>query len=93
MRLKRRDVLSNLQRKGFISKERGRHVFLIYHNADGQKTEISTFVSRGTKYKDLGDDLVSSMAKQCKLTIGEFGELVDCSMSRDDYEGLVGPPD
>lgn len=44
-----------------------------------------TKVSTGTKYKTLGDDLVSAMAKQCKVTSKQFLELVNCTMSRDQW--------
>ena len=33
--------------------------------------------------------LVATMAEQCGLTKAQFVKLVDCSMSRDDYDFLV----
>ena len=89
MQLERRDVLTNLEHKGFEKKEGKKHTVLIYHNKEGKKTVINTIVSRGTKCKSLGNDLVGTMAKQCGLTTPQFVSLIDCSMSRDDYDHLV----
>lgn len=89
MQLERRDVLINLEHKGFEKSEGKKHTVLIYHNTEGKKTVIKTIVSRGTGYTSLGGDLVSSMARQCRLTTPQFVSFVDCSISRDDYDGLV----
>lgn len=89
MHLERHDVLTNLEHKGFKKREGKNHTVLIYHNKDGKKTVIKTIVSRGTKYKSLGNDLVSTMAKQCGLTTPQFVSFVDCLISRDDYDHLV----
>lgn len=89
MQLARREVLRSLKRKGFQRNDRTKHIFLIYHDKDGKKPGISTFVSRGSSYKSLPDTLVGAMAQQCRLTTAQFVELVKCPMSRDDYDALV----
>ena len=87
--LKRKDVLKNLARKGFRQNDTGKHTTLIYYNKQGLKTDIFTQVSRGTKYKSLGDQLVSTMANQCRLSVKDFRSLVDCTLSIDDFDSLV----
>ena len=89
MQLARKDVLRSLTRKGFRREQRTKHTFFIYYDKDDKKAGISTFVSRGSGHKSLGDTLVQTMAQQCGLTQAQFVELVDCSMSRDDYDRLV----
>ena len=38
--------------------------------------------------KVIPDNLISQMAKQCKLTKQQFVNLVDCPLSRDQYENV-----
>lgn len=83
--LKRRDVEASLERKGFSRKE-GDHAFFIYYTKSGSKTPVRTKTSHGTSKKDLGEALVSLMAKQCKLTKAEFEQLIECPLSREEYE-------
>ena len=89
MQLQRKDVVKNLTAKGFEKHKKTNHDVFIYRNKQGQKTDIRTLVSRGTNYRTLYVGLVTEMAKQCRLTPGQFIELVDCSLSRDDYDHLV----
>ena len=86
MNLKRDDVVGSLTRKGFHhSKKKADHDFYTFRH-NGKKTAVYTKVSRGTKYKTLGDTLVSMMAKQCRLSVQEFAELVKCTLSAEEYE-------
>lgn len=83
MTLQRDLIKENLPKKGFVEFG-GDHTF--YHLVvEGKKTSIFTKVSRGTKYKILGNDLVHAMAKQCKLTTADFRKLVECTLSHDAY--------
>lgn len=97
MPLKRSAVESSLEAKGF-KKASGDHSFYIYHTKSGLKTIVRTKTSHGSGYKDISDDLVSKMAKQCKLTTKDFRNLIECPLSRDEYEtklvqqGLVDTP-
>ena len=91
--LERRDVLRNLKRKGFQDDKRTRHTVLIHRDDEGQKTGVSTVVSRGTKYKTLHSPFVSTMAAQCRLTTAQFVKLVGCTMSRDEYSQHIAPPE
>jgi hypothetical protein len=40
--------------------------------------------------REIGDDLLGKMAQQCRLTKPQFMKLIECTLSREDYEvGLV----
>ena len=89
MQLSRKDVLRSLTRKGFKRNEGAKHTVLMHHDREDKKSGFSTLISRGSGYKELRDTLVGTMAQQCGLTAAQFVELVDCSMSRDDYDRFV----
>jgi hypothetical protein len=81
-------VVSGLKGKGFVEIP-GDHIVLIYHTKDGKKTNVRTKASHTPKMKDIPDNILSQMAKQCKLKNGHFLDLVDCPMSRDEYEASL----
>lgn len=88
MNLDRSKVQENLPKKGFLEQGDRDHIFYhFYYN--GKKTHIRTHVSHGSKYKTLGDDLVSKMAKQCKVTAKDFRSLSECTMSHQEYISLL----
>ena len=76
-----RVVIAGLERKGFQRREND-HTFLQLWMA-GRKTAIYTKVSHGEK--EIGDKLLGAMARQICLTRRQLLELVDCSMSAEDY--------
>jgi predicted RNA binding protein YcfA (HicA-like mRNA interferase family) len=80
---KQADVERALSRKGFVQSE-SHHRFFIYHSKAGRKTPIKTKTSHGQR--EISDSLLSKMAQQVKLGRGEFLDLVDCPLSRDEYE-------
>jgi hypothetical protein len=83
------DVEAALQRKGF-RRDNNDHRYFIYWNRKGLKTVRKTKTSHGSaKYKELGDPLIQSMARQCGLTKKSFLELVDCTLDQAGYEKLV----
>ena len=89
MQLQRRDVLKGLKKKGFREDETCNrdHTVLAYFDENGRDSGISTGVSRGTKYREIRDDLLVKMARQCRLERKEeFRDLVNCPMSREEYE-------
>ena len=92
---KQDEVEKSLLKKGFLPSG-GDHNFFFYPSNAGKKTIVRTKTSHGGK--EIDDNLLSQMAKQCKLTNKDFGLLVDCPLSRDDYEkkliaaGHVEPP-
>ena len=91
MALAKRSILSSLQRKGFVPRDRpGDHIYLVYYDLLGKKTQVLTKVSHGSKGKTIGNVLIGRMARQCKVSTSEFVRLVDCSMDREEYDTLIG---
>jgi len=88
MPLDRRDVEKALQQKGFDPSS-GDHSFFAFYTMSGKKTSVWTKTSRGSGHKTLGDNLVSAMAKQCGLTKGQFLQLIDCPLSREELERIL----
>lgn len=89
MTLKRRVVESALERKGFTKIRDTKHSHFLYVTRDGLKTSVRTMISHGKTGADIGDSLVARMARQCRISRKEFENLVDCSLSREDYEDLL----
>lgn len=80
---KRIDVENGLKNKGFRQKD-GDHHYFIYHATNGKKTAVFTKTSHS--HSEISTELLSLMSKQCKLVRKEFERLVDCPLSRIDYE-------
>jgi len=85
---KRDEVKSALERKGFQLSNTD-HLKLVYHNKARKKTGIWTKISHGSDHKDISDDNLSRMAKQCRLHKKDFNRLLDCPLSRDEYEAKL----
>ena len=85
---KRAAVESALKAKGFRRRE-GDHSYFIYYTEEGKKTSVQTKTSHGRGGADIPDNLISRMAKQCKLRTSEFRALVDCPLSQAEYEELL----
>ena len=81
-------VQRGLKKKGFVDvKRRGSgHRYLRYVAQDGASTSILTHCSQGSDGKEITDNILGKMAKQCKLSRKDFDRLVDCSMTTQDYE-------
>jgi len=58
-----------------------------YYTLAGKKAPVKTFISHGTK--DYGDDLLSKMADQLKLTKKELLMFIDGKMKRKEYEDIL----
>lgn len=84
--LKVKDINESLQKKGFVKKAND-HNFFYYMN-DGKKTNIRTKTSFGSK-GTIGDNLISAMAKQVKLSKAEFLPLIQCTLSKEDYKKIL----
>lgn len=83
----RKDVMAALERKGFAPTE-GDHTYYCYYTAANKKTIVKTKVSHSGK--DIDDNLLNRMAHQCKLSNAQFRDLVDCPLSREQYESILG---
>ena len=82
----RKDVENALVSKGFVEGP-GDHHFLVFYTKDGKKSTARTKTSRSGK--DISDNLLGQMARQCKVTKQQFLALVDCELSRDGYEDVL----
>jgi len=87
---KARQVLSGLKSKGFREDRDGHHVFLTYETTRGLRSDIRTRLSHQGGGSDIDDRLLAAMARQVKLTRRDFEQLVDCPLSREEYETKVG---
>jgi hypothetical protein len=76
----------SFKRKGFGEVLGGAHVGYEYV-VDGVKI-ASTYVSHGGS-GDLGDDLISDMAKGCRLSRKEFLAFAKCEMSEAEYRAIL----
>lgn len=56
---------------------------------DDQLTGISTHVSTGSKYKELGKPLLGKMARQVKLSSNDFQRLINCPLDIDEYQEIL----
>jgi len=83
MQRDRRKVEQALLKKGFEQDERHHHFFL-YRTENGQLSNIRTKTSHSGK--ELDDYLLGKMAQQCHLAKKQFLDLVDCPLSRTEYE-------
>lgn len=80
---KQREVEQSLRQKGFRSRE-GDHSYFVYWSQAGKKTAVFTKTSHGAR--ELTDSLLAQMARQCRLSRADFDRLVDCPLTRADYE-------
>ena len=81
----RKAVEGTLQAKRFTKVE-GDHHYFVYWTRDGRKTRAWTKTSHSPKVKEIADNLLGQMARQCFLNKLDFLRLVDRPMSRDDFE-------
>lgn len=84
----KRKVEEALLKKGFEDKE-GDHHFFIYHTLQGKKSSIRTKTSHTPKMKEISDGILAQMAKQCRLDKQDFMNLIDCPLSREQYEARL----
>ena len=83
----KRDVESALEAKGF-QPQTGDHNYFVYWSAEGKKSMARTKTSHGSG-RDVSDDLLAKMAKQCGLTKPQFLRLIECPLQRPEYETLL----
>lgn len=81
----RKDVEQALERKGFTKNQRDHRKF-IYHLLTGEKTAIWTKTSHGSSHSEISPSNQRKMAKQCKLPNKDFDLLMDCPLSRKEYQ-------
>lgn len=87
---KQGDVERGLLRKGF-EKSQTDHSKFAYYLMSGEKTLVWTKTSHGSSGSDISAGLVKMMAQQCHLSVDEFHRLIDCPLTRAEYEARVFP--
>ena len=83
----KRDVEAGLLSKGFQPKP-GDHHYFVYVALDGKKAVAKTKTSHGRGF-DISDSLLGMMAQQCALTRAQFLKLIECPLSRKEYEAIL----
>lgn len=78
-------VQASLLKKGFTSNN-GDHINY-YFKYNGKKTAIRTKVSHNGS--DIDDNLCSCMAKQTRLTNNQFKDLINCPLTKEEYERIL----
>lgn len=83
--LKTSAIRTALTRKGFEQRD-GDHHYYIYC-IDGKKTAVFTKLSHSAD--EISDTLIGAMAKQTRLNKARFCELVNCTLSADEYKAIL----
>jgi hypothetical protein len=83
---KARDIKAALTRKGFKETTGRDHLYYFFHHGD-KKTDIFTKISHNAT--DIDDILCSCMARQVRLTNGQFRRLVDCPLTQEGYMAIL----
>ncbi len=79
---KPREIRDGLQNKGFSVSNADHKKYILF--VKGTKTSVWTKVSHGSK-SEIGDPLLSIMARQLRLRKSQFLDLIDCPLSQNDY--------
>ena len=86
--MNRRLVESQFIRKLSLEPAEGtKHKF--FWVKDGDIKITSTQISRGKEYKELGNEILSRIARQLYLTLSELKEAVNCPMSEERFYEIV----
>lgn len=99
MKVSRRDLESNLPKKGFRRESSGHHIFF-HHEWNGRETGAYTKVSHTKKMKEISRGLLTAVRRQLKLESNkQVCELIECPMSGQEYvsilvaQGAIPPDD
>lgn len=87
--LPRDDIEIALNKKGFEMEDSRDHRFWFFLYK-GQRTEIRTKTSRGSKYKDYPIGLLKRIKEQLRLdSLNQLKDLVECPIDKEDYEEIL----
>ncbi|MCU7838887.1 MAG: hypothetical protein KZQ94_05860 [Candidatus Thiodiazotropha sp. (ex Troendleina suluensis)] len=90
---KRTAIETALKAKGFMQEACAHHDKYMYY-VDDKFTGVHTRISRGSKYRDYSDNLLSKMKKQLKLnSSSELLALIDCPMTKEQYKQILHEKD
>ena len=83
----RKKIKKALLKKGFEEYKQGsdHHRYVLVNPGGGYEISINTKISRGSKYKDYGPQLLDKMANQLKLTNRQLKKYLDCEISKENY--------
>ncbi|MCY4519286.1 MAG: hypothetical protein OXC13_00740 [Caldilineaceae bacterium] len=84
-----RKIRRALQQKGFRREQDSRHERYVLVDQDGRDTSVFTVISRGSRYRDYGDRLLSYMASELLLSRSQLLDLIDCPLDYSAYLKLV----
>lgn len=90
---KHREVLTGLKVKGFSEEKQRKHIHYAYVDLKGRTTVARTMISHDAGGNDIDDRLLGKMAKQAGLNRKDFENLVDCPMSREQFDARVAELD
>jgi hypothetical protein len=90
---KHRAIRSGLSAKGFEVEENRKHIHFVYVDIEGRTTTARSMLSHAAGGEDVSDNLLGQMAKQVGLKRAEFLEMVDCPMSREDFDARIRAED
>ncbi len=82
----RKEIEAALLKKGFRQRDSDHH-FFVYYTLGGLKSIVLTKTSHS--HKEISDDLLAQMARQCKLTKPLFSKLIECPLGQPEYESLL----
>ena len=80
-----RTVAKSLKGKGFRDRHNDHTFFHLW--VDDKKTPIFTKISHGEK--EIGNPLLSTMARQLRLSSRQFDSLLDCPLSQEEYVEIL----
>ena len=83
---KQTEVEKSLEAKGF-QRSKGDHNYFHYYSKVGKKTTGFTKTSHGSR--EIDDNLLGRMSRQCHLSRADFDRLIDCPLDRDAYENML----
>jgi len=86
---KGREIDSALCKKGFRREIGGDHICYFLTDDNGNDTDVRTKVSHGVMGDTIGVNLISRMSHQLRLTKALFLELIDCTISEEDYRAIL----
>ncbi|MFH0992560.1 MAG: hypothetical protein V1799_21385 [bacterium] len=88
MVIEKEKIRSGLEGKKCF-KEGGTKHDLYKLEIDGRTYPVATKLSRGSKYKDYGDDLVSDVCRQLGLTKKEILPFLECTIKVAEYVDML----
>jgi hypothetical protein len=82
---KAREIKAGLVKKGFKTTQRD-HTYLFLYVGD-RKSRIHTKISHGIK--EYGDNLLSLVARELKISPKQLDDLLDCPLSYESYLSVL----